>query len=113
VEPPKAQRGLAAAIALTVFTACYKVDAKAQLRLVASHLEKKLPKAMETAAEAEEEVLAYMDFPRGHWTQLCTANVHERLNREIKRRMEAVPIFPDRGSRTRLAVLALIGQRGE
>jgi transposase-like protein len=38
--------------------------------------------------------------------------VLERLNREIRRPMEAVPIFPDRDSRVRLAGHALIGQHG-
>jgi hypothetical protein len=68
---------------------------------------------METVAEAEEEALANTGFPKGHWTQLCKANVQERLKRELKRRMEAVPIFPDRDSRVRLAGHALIGQHGE
>jgi hypothetical protein len=95
-------------MARTVFTTGSKEEAKAQLRLVALQLEKKFPKAMETVAEAEEEALAYMGFPKGHWTQLRTANVQERLNRGLKRRMEAVPIFPDRGSRIRLAGHVLI-----
>jgi transposase-like protein len=112
-EAPKAQRGLAAAMARTVFTVGSKEEAKAQLRLVALQLEKKFPKAMDTVAEAEEEALAYMDFPKGHWTQLCTANVQGRLNRGIKRRMEAVPIFPDRDSCVRLAGHALIDQHDE
>jgi transposase-like protein len=100
-------------MARTVFTTGSKEEAKAQLRLVALQLEIKFPKAMETVAEAEEVVLAYMGFPKEHWTQLCTTNVQERLNREIKRRMEAVPIFPDRDSCIRLAGHVLIDQHDE
>ncbi|MDR2520057.1 MAG: transposase [Eubacteriaceae bacterium] len=59
--------------------------------------------------EAEEEVLVYIDFPRGHWTQLCTTKVQERLNR----RMEAVSIFPDRDSCLRLVGHVLINQHDE
>ncbi|MDR2520258.1 MAG: transposase [Eubacteriaceae bacterium] len=76
-------------------------------------MEKKFPKAMETVSDAEDKVLACMGFPKGHWAQLRTANVQERLNREIKRRMEAVPIFPNRDSRIRLAGHALMDQHGE
>jgi transposase-like protein len=65
------------------------------------------------AAEAENEALAYMGFPKGRWTQLCTANVQESLSRGIKRRMEAVPIFPDRDSRIRFAGHALMDHHGE
>ncbi|MDR2519722.1 MAG: transposase [Eubacteriaceae bacterium] len=62
-----------------------------------------MPKAIETVSDAEDEVLAYMGFPKGRWTQLCAANLLERLNREIKRRMKAVPTFPNRDSRVKLA----------
>jgi transposase-like protein len=68
---------------------------------------------METVAEAEEEALTYIDFPKGHWTQLCTANVQKGLNREIKRRMEAEPIFPGRYACARLESHALMDQHDE
>src|SRR5262245_8451144 len=41
------------------------------------------------------ETLAYMAFPREHWTRLRTNNPLERLNREIKRRTRVVGTFPD------------------
>jgi putative transposase len=41
------------------------------------------------------ETLAYMSFPREHWTRLRTNNPLERLNREIKRRTRVVGTFPD------------------
>ena len=31
----------------------------------------------------EEEILAYMAFPREHWAQIHSTNPLERLNREI------------------------------
>jgi transposase-like protein len=100
-------------MARTVFTTGSKEEAKAQLRLVALQMEKKFPKAMKTVSDAEDEVLAYMGFQKEHWTQLCTANVQEKLNREIKRRMEAVPIFPNWDSFIRLAGHALMDQHGK
>jgi transposase-like protein len=46
--------------------------------------------------EAEEDVLACMTFPKSHWARLHSTNPIERLNDEIKRRTEAVSIFPGR-----------------
>jgi len=44
---------------------------------------------------SEEDVLAYMAFPKEHWTQIHPANPLERLNKEIKRRTNVVGIFPN------------------
>jgi len=41
------------------------------------------------------ETLAYMSFPREHWTRLRTNNPLERLNLEIRRRTRVVGTFPD------------------
>jgi transposase-like protein len=41
------------------------------------------------------ETLAYMSFPREHWTRIRTNNPLERLNLEIKRRTRVVGTFPD------------------
>jgi transposase-like protein len=40
------------------------------------------------------ETLAYMSFPREHWTRIRTNNPLERLNLEIKRRTRVVGTFP-------------------
>lgn len=40
-------------------------------------------------------VLAYMEVPREHWTQIASTNPLERLTREIKRHSDVARIFPN------------------
>ena len=44
--------------------------------------------------EAETDVLAYMTFPKEHWTKIHSVNPLERLNGEVKRRTNVVGIIP-------------------
>ena len=53
-----------------------------------------------------------MDFPREHWTKLSSTNPLERLNKEIKRRIRVVEIFPDVPSLVRL-VGALLAEMND
>jgi len=45
--------------------------------------------------EGGDETLAYMAFPREHWTKIRTNNMLERIMREIRRRTRVVGNFPD------------------
>jgi transposase-like protein len=55
----------------------------------------RLAKAAEVLQVGVGETLAYMAFPREHWTRLRTNNLLERLIREIRRRTRVVGNFPD------------------
>lgn len=50
----------------------------------------KLEKAARIVAEGVGETLAYMSFPREHWTRVRTNNPLERVLREIRRRTRVV-----------------------
>lgn len=51
-----------------------------------------------------------MTFPRAHWTQIYSTNPLERANAEIKRRTNAVAIFPNDASITRLVGAMMLEQ---
>ncbi len=55
----------------------------------------KLGQAAKIVEEGVEETLAYMEFPREHWTRIRTNNMLERIMREIRRRTRVVGNFPD------------------
>jgi hypothetical protein len=62
---------------------------------VADQLRPTLPKLAAFTGEAEEDVLAYMTFPRDHWQKSSRQMAWKRVNGEIKRRTEIVGIFPN------------------
>jgi putative transposase len=73
-----------------------KEAALAKAEQVVTKLEgMRLGKAAEIVRSGVAETLAYMSFPREHWTRIRTNNPLERLNREIKRRTRVVGTFPD------------------
>jgi transposase-like protein len=66
----------------------------------------RLSRAAQVVAEGVHETLAYMSFPREHWSRIRTNNMLERVMREIRRRTRVVGNFPDGKS-----ALMLVGAR--
>jgi putative transposase len=109
----KTQRRMVSAAIGTVFVQETAEAARLQWRSVADQFREKLPKLSAMMDEAENDVLAFMGFPRAHWPQIYSTNPLERLNAEIKRRTNVVGIFPNDASITRLVGAMMLEQNDE
>ena len=101
---PAKQRTAVAAMLKTIFAQESKADAEAQWDVVADALREKQPKLGALMDNSRDDVLAYMSFPREHWTQIASTNPLERVNREVKRRADVIGIFPNDA-----AIIRLVG----
>ncbi|MGP2492932.1 IS256 family transposase [Mesorhizobium sp. PUT5] len=109
----KSGRRVVSAFIATAFAQDTPEAASTQWRNVADQIRPKVPKLAQLMDTAEEDVLAYMTFPRQHWTKLHSTNPIERLNGEIKRRTEVVGIFPNDDALVRLVGALLLEQNDE
>jgi len=71
------------------------------------------PKVARLLGNAEEDLLAYMRFPREHWPKIRSTNPLERVNREIARRSDVVGIYPNDAALIRLAAGLLVETNDE
>jgi putative transposase len=110
---PKQAQDTVAAVVRTVFSQPDHASATAQLHEVAGMLEGRFPQAAELLAEAAEDLLAHLHFPREHRRRLHSTNPLERLHKEIKRRTRVVGIFPNRDSLMRMVGTLLAEQDDE
>ena len=109
---PSRQHQMVAAVIRTAFVQENQQDAQRQWRETADKLRPRFPKLGDLMDAAEDDVLAFMAFPKEHWPQIASTNPLERVNKEIKRRSHVVGIFPNDQAIMRL-VGALMAEQTE
>jgi putative transposase len=109
----KDQQGMVAALLRPIFNAEARAQASELVGDALERLRTPLPKVVTLLEEAEEDLLAFYDFPRDHWPKLRSTNPLERVNREIGRRTDVVGIFPNDKALIRLAASVIIEQNDE
>ena len=110
---PKGTQQMVAATIRTVFVQPDPATAREQWRRVADQLRSRFPRVAQLLDKAEDEVLAYLSFPKEHWRQVWSNNLQERLNKEVKRRTDVVGIFPNDRAVVRLVGAILAEQNDE
>jgi len=110
---PRQQHQMVAAVIRTAFVQDDQASARVQWRETADKLRARFPKLGELMDSAQDDVLAFMSFPKEIWPQLASTNSLERLNKEIKRRSRVVEIFPNDPAIERLVGAILAEQSDE
>lgn len=110
---PRGDQAMVAAALRTIFAQPEQDAARRQLRAVYDVMAPRWPKAAQLLMNAENDILAYMVFPKEHWKRIYSNNVLERLNKEVKRRTNVVGVFPDEPSVIRLVGAVLQEQADE
>jgi putative transposase len=96
-----------------IFAAPDRAAAGDTLASVVAQLQPAAHKVAGLLEAAEEELLAYMRFPREHWPKIRSTNPLERVNLEIARRSDVVGIYPNDAALLRLATSLLVEQNDE
>jgi len=99
---PRGDQAMVAAALCTIFAQPDQTAARRQLHAIYEVIAGRYPKTAELLINAEDDILAYMVFPKEYWTRIYSNNVLERLNKEVKRRTNVVGVFPDQRSVIRL-----------
>jgi transposase-like protein len=101
-KAPWRLRGRLGKATSAIFEADSPKAARARLEALKTGLGKQVPEAMACLEEGFAAATCFFAFPKAHWKRLRSTNGLERLNAEIKRRIDSISAFPDRASALRL-----------
>jgi transposase-like protein len=110
---PRGNAEMVAAAIRTVFAQPDAQHVREQLDVIAGMLGRQLPKVETMLRETADDLLAFTNFPVGHWKKIWSTNPLERLNKEIKRRTDVVGVFPNADALLRLAGAVLVEAHDE
>jgi putative transposase len=110
---PRTNQPLVRGALKQIFAAPDRDAAGETLAGVVTQLGRVAPKVARLVEDAEEELLAYMRYPREHWPKIRSTNPLERVNREIARRSDVVGIYPNDAALLRLATSLLVEQNDD
>ena len=98
-----------------IFNSPDRTEAERHLQIAVKKYEKTAPKLADWISDNVPEGLTLLSFPETHRRRLRTANMLERINKEIKRRTRVATLFPNEASLLRLvsAVLMEISEEWE
>ena len=99
---PQKEKGSFAAQLKEIWLAPSAQLAQQRAEQLSEQYGKRFPKAIELLKDGLEDSLAFYAFPELDARKISSANMLERLNKEIRRRTNVVGIFPNKDSYLRL-----------
>ena len=110
---PKLHAPAVLAVVKSIFLQPTRETARDAVNHALNVLEPRFPSVAAKLRAAENDVLAYLDFPVDHWRSISSTNAIERVNAELDRRAKVVGIFPNTDSLLRLFTAVLQDQHDE
>jgi transposase-like protein len=104
---------MVAATIRTIFAQPAAAQVREQLQVIATMLGRQFPRVEAMLLDAAEDITAFAAFPLAHWKKIWSTNPLEPLNKEIKRRIDVVGVFPNPEALIRLAGAVLVEAHDE
>jgi putative transposase len=112
-QVPKGSAEMVAATVRTIFAQPGPAAVREQLQVIAGMLGCQSPKVEAMLHEAADNITAFASFPYGHWKKIWSTKPLAPLNKEIKRRIDVVGVFPNPEALFRLAGAVLVEAHDE